>query len=209
MSKIFLIKDQLKDHQRCIRESKRFYFKAQDALRSGKWIKAIQYLQKSLEIKDDYHPAWRDLADIYHQHGDVQQAQKYIQKALEIKPDDPVSLFIQGVIHLTDRDIQSALFAFNRALENGELNWGLAYNLGLCYYGLQKIDISIEYLNKAIQKDPSQLQPYLLLAQALIIQKKTDIARDVLIRAKRMRPHDPHLNVLLANILDPKNSSGD
>ncbi len=208
MSKIFLIKDQLKEQQKGIREAKRFYFKAQDALKAGKWIKAIQYLRKSLEIKDDYQPSCRDLADIYHQHGDLKQAQKYIQMALQINPADPVSLFIQGVIHLTERDIQSALFAFNRALEHGELTWGLAYNIGLCYYGLQKVDISVEYLNKAIQKDPSQLQPYLLLAQALIIQNQTDMAREVLIRAKRMRPHDHQLDVLLANILDPKNRSG-
>jgi tetratricopeptide (TPR) repeat protein len=204
MSKIFLTKDQ----QKGIREAKRFYFKAQDALKAGKWIKAIQYLQRSLEIKDDYQPACRDLADIYHQHGDLNEAQKYIQRALQINPDDPVSLFIQGVINLTKRDIQAALHVFNRALEHGELTWGLAYNLGLCYYGLEKIDFSIQYLNKAIQKDPSQLQPYLLLAQILIIQKKTDMAKELLIRAKRMRPHDRQLDVLLKNIFDPQNRPG-
>ena len=42
MSKIFLTSDQHK----VIREARRFYFKAQDALKAGKWIKAITVMYK-------------------------------------------------------------------------------------------------------------------------------------------------------------------
>ncbi|MGA1840612.1 MAG: tetratricopeptide repeat protein [bacterium] len=204
MSEIFLTKDR----HRGIREAKRFYFKAQDNLKAGKWIKAIRYLQRSLEMKDDYLPACRDLADIYHQHGDLDQAQKYIQKAVQIDPEDPLSLFFQGVIYLTKKDILSALDSFNRALEHGELTWGLAYNLGLCYYCLEKFDFSRQFLDKAILKDPSQLQPYMLLAQILIIQKKTDLAKEILLRAKKVRPHDHQLDALLKNILNTQKRPG-
>ncbi|MGA1863498.1 MAG: tetratricopeptide repeat protein [bacterium] len=204
MSELFLTKDR----HTGIREAKRFYFKAQDDLKAGKWIKAIRYLQKSLEMKDDYLPACRDLADIYHQHGDLDEAQKYIQKAIQIDPEDPLSLFFQGVIYLTKRDIHSALDFFNRSLEHGELTWGLAYNLGLCYYCLEKFDLSIQFLDKAIQKDPSQSQTYLLLAQIFIIQKKTDLAKEIISRAKKMRPHDHQLDALLKDILDTQKRPG-
>ena len=204
MSVIFLARDRNK----VIREAKRFYFKAQDDLKAGKWLKAIQYLKRSLEIKDDYLPAYRDLADLYHQHGDLKEAQKYIQRAILINPEDPLSLFIQGVIYITTRDIHAALDFFNRALKNGELTWALAYNLGLCYYCLEEFDFSLQYLNKAIQKDPAQSQPYLLLAQIFIIQKKTDLAKEILLRAKKMRPHDHELEILLKNILYPPKRPG-
>ena len=109
MLKIYSTHDQQKD----VREAKRFYFKAQDALKSGKWIKAIQYLKMALQIKSDYQPAYRELAEIYHQHGDMNEAQKHIRKSLQINPDDPVSQFIQGVIYITKGEIQSAIKSFN------------------------------------------------------------------------------------------------
>ena len=193
------------NQQEDIQGAKRFYFKAQDALKAGKWIKAIQYLKKSLEINKDYQPACRDLAEIYHQHGDLEEAQRYIETSLQINPDDPISLFIQGVIYLTQRDVQSALKSFNMVLEHGELTWALAYNLGLCYYSLNNYDFSIQYLNKAIQKDPLQAQPYLLLAQIFLIQSKSDMAKEILMRVKKMRPHDRQLHILLNNILNPQN----
>jgi tetratricopeptide (TPR) repeat protein len=185
-------------------EAKRFYFKAQDALRSGKLVKAIQYLKRSLEIKDDYQPSCRELAEIYHQHGNLDEAEKYIRRSLQINPNDPVSLFVQGVIHITKGEIQTALRFFNKVLEHGELTWGLAYNLGLCYYGLKDFDASIQYLNQAIQKDPSQVQSYLLLAQVYIVQNKMDMAKELLVQAKKMRPMDPQIDVWLSNLMKPQ-----
>ncbi|MGA1843554.1 MAG: tetratricopeptide repeat protein [bacterium] len=193
------------DHQ----EAKRYYFKAQDALKAGKWIKAIDFLKTSVRLKEDYQPAYRDLAEIFHQHGDTLQAREYIKKSLRINPQDPVSLFTQGVILLSLGELQSALNSFQRVMENGDITWGLAYNIGLCYYGLKDFSFSIDYLSQAIQKDPSQTQPYLLLAQIYILQNKADKAGEVLMRAKRMRPQDKQLDVLLSNILDlPKNPGG-
>jgi len=194
-----------KDHQ----EAKRYYFKAQDALKAGKWIKAIEFLKTSVRFKEDYQPAYRDLAEIYHQHGDTLEAREYIRKSLQINPGDPVSLFTHGVILLSQGELQAALNSFQRVMENGELTWGLAYNIGLCYYGLKDFDYSTQYLNQAIQKDPSQTQPYLLLAQIYILQNKADKAGEVLMRAKKMRPQDKQLDILLSNILDlPKKPRG-
>jgi len=192
------------DQHKGIRRAKRFYFKAQDALKAGKLIKAIQYLNQSIQIKDDYQPAYRELAEIYQQHGDLNEAQKYIQKSLQIDPEDPVSLFIQGVIHITKGEITLALKSFNMVLKYGEMTWGLAYNLGLCHYGLKEFDLSAKFLNIAIEKDPSQPQSFMLLAQIFIMQNKIDTAKELLMRAKRIRPHDPQLDLWFSNILDPK-----
>lgn len=193
------------DQQNCIRRAKRFYFKAQDALKAGKWIKAIQYLNQSIKIKDDYQPAYRELAEIYQQKGDLNEAQKYIQRSLQIDPDDPVSLFIQGVIHITKGEISLAQKSFNMVLKYGEMTWGLAYNLGLCHYGLKEFDLSAKFLNIAIEKDPSQPQSFMLLAQIFILKNKIDMAKELLMRAKRIRPYDPQLDLWFSNILDPKN----
>ena len=191
------------NQQKNLSEAKRFYFKAQDALKSGKWIKAIQYLKTALQIKKDYQPACRDLAEIYHQHGDLNEAEQYVRSSLEIDPCDPVTLFIKGVIRITRGEIHSALKAFKKVEGIGEMTWGLAYNLGLCYYVLKHHDLAISYLHQAMQKDPLQPQPYMLLAQIYMIQKKTEMAKQTLIRAKRMRPHDRQLDIWLSKILNP------
>jgi len=192
------------DKQKVISRAKRFYFKAQDALKAGKRVKAIHYLNQSIQIKDDYQPAYRELAEIYQQQGDLNDAQKYIQKSLQIDPDDPISLFIQGVIHITKGEILLALKSFNMVLNCGEMTWGLAYNLGLCHYGLNEFDLSAKFLNIAIEKDPSQHQSFMLLAQIFIMQNKIDMAKELFMRAKRIRPHDPQLDLWFSNILDPK-----
>jgi tetratricopeptide (TPR) repeat protein len=189
------------NQRKSLSEAKRFYFKAQDALKTGKWIKAIQYLKMALQIKKDYQPACRDLAEIYQQHGDLNEAEQYVKRSLDINPSDPVTLFIRGVIHITRGEIHSALQAFKKVEGLGEMTWELAYNLGLCYYGLKHYNLSIPYLNKAMQKNPLQPQPYMLLAQIYMMENKIDLAKQILIRAKKVRPLDRQLDIWLSRIL--------
>lgn len=200
MRKLYIVGERKKQTE----EAKRYYFKAQEELKAGKLIKAIQYLKQSLKIKSDYQPAFRDLAEIYQEYGNINEAQRYIQKALEINPEDPVSLFIQGVIYINQGDIKPALKFFERAQQHGELTWGLAYNLGLCHYGLGNFDISIQLLNNAIQKDPSQPYPYLLLAQIFLRQNRASMAQAILMKAKKMRPNDKQLDLWISEILNLK-----
>lgn len=202
MPRLYIIGKQQGDD---IAEAKRYYFKAQDALKGGKWIKSIHYLKKALEAKEDYMPACRVLADIYHQHGNLSEAQQYITTALTISPNDPASLFTQGVIYLNMGYIVKAMESFQKASENGEMTWALAYNLGLCLYELEKYESSIQFLNQAIQADPSQIQPYLLMAQNLMRQKQPDEAKIYLMKVKKIRPCDPQIDQWISNILNSDN----
>ena len=198
MSKLYIVGEQ-KDG---IEGAKRYFFKAHDALKAGKWIKAIQYLKHSLKSKPDYLPALRNLAEIYQQHENLKEAQKYINKALKTDPNDPVILFFQGVNQISRGDFKAAIESFLRAQENGDLTWGLAYNLGLCHYALNNYDSSLPYLDKAIRMDSSQPQPYLLLAQIFVRQNKADMAIGMLRKAKKMRPNDQDLDLMISDIMD-------
>ncbi len=200
MKNLYLIEGQKND----IEKAKRYYFKAHDALISGKWLKAINYLNQSICIKPDYYPAFRDIAEIYHQYGDLQKAQEFIKKALEIKPDDAISLFIQGIIFLSKEDVRQAIEYFERSRKNGEFTWGLAYNLSLCNYILGNTGKSIRLLNYAIQKDPFQIKSYLLLAQIFINQNKMDAAKEMIKKAKKIKPADKQLDALISEIFNKK-----
>lgn len=198
MSELYIVDSESKSQNE---EAKRYYFKAQEALKSGKFLKAIHYLKKSIEKKPDYVPSYRSLGEIYHQYNDFQNAQRYIQKAIEIDPNDPVSLFTQGVILMGCEDIPAALGFFERARKAGELTWSLMYNIGLCNYFMGNLESSIQLLNQAIEKDSSQIQPYMLLARIYISLNMRDRARELLKKAKRLRPADSQLDLMISELL--------
>ncbi|MBN2373898.1 tetratricopeptide repeat protein [bacterium] len=198
MSKLYIVGDR----KESIEGAKRFYFKAQDALKTGKSLKAIQYLKQSIELKPDYVPSLRSLAEIYQELNDLNEARGYINTALNIDPNDPMTLFLQGVNQTNRGDYRAAIESFTKAKEKGEMTWGLSYNLGLCHYALNNYESSVPYLNKAIQTDPSQPQPYLLLAQIFIKQNKKNAAMGMLRKAKKMHPNDPDLDIMISEIMD-------
>ncbi|MGA1824133.1 MAG: tetratricopeptide repeat protein [bacterium] len=193
-----IVKSDKKNNQ-IINRVKGLWFKADRELQLGKWLKAVQYLNRCIEIKKDYIPAFQSLADIYFQQGNLVEAEDYIKEALEYAPNDPRNHFIMGRIFI-NRDIHVALHHFEKAKEFGDLTWGVAHNLAFCYIQLNLYEKAWEFLQKAQELEPGNIKTCLLAAEFYRVQNKLNDAKEKLLEAKRVRPHDLSIDYLLGFI---------
>ncbi|MGA1869265.1 MAG: tetratricopeptide repeat protein [bacterium] len=182
-----------------LNRAKGLWFKAHRELQLGRWLKAVNYLNQCIEMKEDYVPALQSLADIYFQQENFSEAEYYIKEALKHGPHDPRSHFIMGRI-LMNKDIREALTYFEKAREYGELTWGVAHNLAFCYMHVNLYDKALEFLQKARELEPGNVKTCLLTAEFYKGQNRLKEAKDKLLEAKRLRPHDLSIDYLLGFI---------
>ncbi len=76
-------------------------------------------------------------------------------------------IFEQAVQYYEQRDYESALANFISIEENGIINADLFYNIGNCYYRLNKIGLAILYYKKGLRVNPNHPQLQFNLKYAL------------------------------------------
>jgi len=62
--------------------------KGENLIRLGRKVEGLAEINRALEIKQDYWPAYAALSDYYESTGDVAKARELLQKALTIAPDE-------------------------------------------------------------------------------------------------------------------------
>ena len=90
-----------------------------------------------------------------------------------------------------------ALYYFEKAEEFGDLTWGVAHNLALCYIHNNDNLKANKYLIKARELDPGNIQTLKLNAHFYAEQYKFEEAKSILLEAKRRRPDDLQIDYLL------------
>lgn len=85
---------------------------------TGRYEKAIQAYEKSLELDGSRPDVWTDLGVMYRRTGNPTQAVKCFDQALALNDRHEVALFNKGVVLMHDiNDTQAALKAWQRLVE--------------------------------------------------------------------------------------------
>lgn len=131
-------------------------------------------LESILDIDDSYSLAYYKLGYHYKYFGQLLKAQITWNKFLvldkdenrlqEIREeidliDDDVKIEI-GLSYLTYNDFGKAIDSFLKLIPKHKDNWNVNYLIGLSYKGLEKYDIAIEYLNRAIELNNQEADIY-------------------------------------------------
>ena len=126
------------------------------ALDEGNWLLAVQYFRKCVEIDSSYIPAYLEMADIFYHNGQHEAALREINNALVIDPKDPEATFALGNVYVSQGRHKDALRVFKRMeTEAPEYAPELFYNMGVAYKALGYPDLALDYLNLALEDDPS------------------------------------------------------
>ena len=138
------------------KELEKLFNKGVAALDEGNWLRAVQYFKKCQQMDSSYLPAYHELADIYYFNGQLDAALAEIKDALVLAPDDPEANFALGSIYVSQDKYKEALRVFKRLEgETGEQSAELYYNIGICYKNLGHNETALEYLESALEEDPS------------------------------------------------------
>ena len=120
---------------------------------------AISYFQKVISLKEDYFPAYHQLAACYEAQGEFNLAIEYYKKAIKFDKDGlALSYNNLGNVYLSLREYQQAYSSFQKALNLKGNKSGVYFNLGIASYELNKISEALDFFEKSIELDDTNIK---------------------------------------------------
>lgn len=140
---------------------------------------------------------------------DYNQAITFFQDALKIAGSNQTSSMYDGIYscQMENKDtaaaIQTCLTVVDKFPSDSNTIVYLNQLIDL-YQKTNQSDLAITYLNKAIEKDPSNSLYYVVLANAYENQKKSDLAIETYQKALQINPKDENANLNLGVLYENK-----
>jgi tetratricopeptide (TPR) repeat protein len=124
-------------------------------LNEGNINEAIKYFEKSLSLNPRYFLAWNARGLAYSMKGGLQEAVKSFQKCLESDPTFTEAHNNLGSIYQEMGFLDKAEEEYKKALldPNYQSRELLYYNLARLYFGKEKYEQTLDYLQKSLQSN--------------------------------------------------------
>ena len=120
--------------------------------------KALEYYQKTAELKPDFYDAWLGIAGIQGKRKSWPEAAAAMKKAIDLKATDPIAVFTYAVYADNSGDTAAAETAYRKTLEL-DPNRALAhYQLGVIEAGKGQNDAAIAHFEKFLELAPTDPQ---------------------------------------------------
>ena len=133
---------------------------------------AIDAYLAAIKLDAANDAAYTNLATVYYQNAQFDDAQKQVEQALKLRPDDPTSHYVLGTIYL-QRDPKVVTDAFDKAQSEFEAAIKSDGKMGAAYIGLANVNLfkgdyklAIENAQKGIDLTQDSPSPYSYWAMA-------------------------------------------
>lgn len=127
--------------------------RANDYYYKSKYEYALKAIEKAIELKPDYAPAWVNKSIALTELGRNKEAIKANEKAIELKPDYPAAWTNKGITLCKLGQYDEAFNAIKKAYELKPDDGNVLYNFACLYSIKGETREAISYLTKAIEKD--------------------------------------------------------
>lgn len=121
-----------------------------EASRRDHFAKAVDAYLTAIKLNPAHDAAHTNLATVYYQNSQFDEAQKYVEAALKLKPDDPTSHYVLGTI-LLQRDPKQYPGALDEAQKQFEAAIQYQPDFGAAYTGLANVFLFKEDYQKALE----------------------------------------------------------
>lgn len=178
-------------------------------MQRGKYQLALDKLNRAIQAKHDYAPAYNALGLLHQRLGDPDQAEKNFKQAIKLNPEDSRSLNNYGLFLCQQKQIEQANTVFLQAAENPFNNKPeiAITNAGTCAYSNGQYDEARNYFRKALEKNPKVSPALIQLAELSYDQNDYIDARQYLQRYEDVSNHTARslwLGVRIENELGDK-----
>jgi tetratricopeptide (TPR) repeat protein len=112
--------------------------------------KAVDAYLTAIKLNPSHDAAHTNLATVYYQNGQFDEAQKYVEIALKLKPDDATSHYVLGTI-LLQRDPKQYPGALDAAQKEFEVAIQYQPGFGAAYTGLANVYLFKDDYQKALE----------------------------------------------------------
>ena len=175
-------------------EALRKYSQALKAIDSGDLDLGKSLLQEAVGLDPDFAMAWRKLAVV--EFDDPRARRAAATRAYELRDllTDRERYMTVGTYNgYVTLDNDAAITAYRTLLEQYPDDAWALNNVALQYAEQGKLDLSTEYLERAIEADPYTPNAYINLAAGLHFLGSTDSALAVMDRLEEMMPSNPEV----------------
>ncbi|MDP1729020.1 MAG: tetratricopeptide repeat protein [archaeon] len=129
------------------------YQLASEYLAKNNLEEAKKYLNKCLELNENYAPALLNLGSIYIKEKNYDKAEKFIIEALKLETNAAAENNL-GVIYSEKAEFNRALKKFQKAVELNPKSADYNFNIGIIYLKMHKENKAKPYFEKAIELNP-------------------------------------------------------
>jgi arylsulfatase A-like enzyme/Flp pilus assembly protein TadD len=179
--------------------SSRSRVKLADALiEQGKPDEAIEELREAIRLDPNHYAARANLANALLNKDDLDEAIAEARRAIELEADRHEAYTTLGMA-LSRKGDETAIEAFEKALEHHPHPAEAHVNLGLALAQLGRIAPAREHFAKAVELDPGNAEAHYNLGVVLFGEGKTEEAVDHFFRAVQLNPNHVEAHTNLSN----------
>lgn len=185
------------------------YAKAARQLETRDVDAAIKHLNRAVEIAPQFAAAWNHLGTIAYQTRRYEDAEKFFRRSLEADAEAYEPLVnLGGVLATLGRYDEAWNYNLHAVLRRP--NDALAQSqMGMTYFGLNRLDLAEKYLLEAVRLDPGHFSlPQLLLAEIYLHRGQKAKAANVLEDFLRRHPDWPLAEKMRDTISQLRGSPG-
>jgi superkiller protein 3 len=172
--------------------------------KARRYSEAIEMFQKRLEQDPENWSVHLNVGYAYLQQKSYAKALEEFRRVAQIKPDNANAYFMQGVCYVEAKNSAQAKASFMKVLDLDPKNVDALKQVGLSYLleaqALQKADKhkesqavamqAVGYLQRAVAQKPNDVQARVLLAQAYVLSKQLEKAKEEFRRILKMDPNN-------------------
>ncbi len=146
------------------REKSRYYL-ASYFVKTGDSKRAIKELNQNISADKKAYNSMTLLANIYFKQKNLSEAMDLFEKSYKIKKNNPENLMGIANMYMYKKDYKNALDFYVKTVKKDKNNTEALINASLCYKMLGMTDKSIEYANKALEKENVDAQVYFIASK--------------------------------------------
>ncbi|MFQ5720652.1 MAG: tetratricopeptide repeat protein [Acidobacteriota bacterium] len=142
---------------------------AQEQYNRGRYMEALESIDKAIDIEPDDYTNYYMRAHIYLAAGETEKSIADLARVLEINPYFTDARNTMGVAYATLGDTASALAAFDAALDDPKYPFKqkVYYNRGDLYFNQEDFPKAIEEFRRALTVEPDYARAHFKLGKAL------------------------------------------
>jgi tetratricopeptide (TPR) repeat protein len=189
-------------------QAQKEYHKAQKVLGKRDTAKAIEHLNRAVEIAPLFAQAWNNLGTIAYHEQRYEDAAGFFRRALQADPSAYEPLVNLGGVLINLNNLDEA-YTFNLHAVLRRPNDPLANaQFGMTYLGMGKLELAEKYLLEARRLDPAHFSnPQLLLAEIYLREKRFAESAAQLEEFLKYHPDSPNAQQMRENIAKLKRIS--
>lgn len=177
-------------------------------LQAQKYLnEALETYEKAIVENNKSLDCYANSGKIYFEQKNYEKALEMFEKAKEIDPEDIEVLFY--IIKckdamcdlLNDSDSNDILSEYEKLQESGDLPAGFDISIAKMYAKTGQVDNAFEYSKKAIEKNPKDLDAYILLGLIQLIKKDYVAAKSSMSVALNLQQSNTEAHNIFSYIL--------